>query len=779
MQLVFPRRAGLCLFLLVGIALTAQAAPVADTPFVQEFHEAYPLPNGDANDVRAIAVADDGAVWAATKIGVFVLRNGAWSQETAVATGPSFDLYKHTNGDILVGAWDGIYFIRANGVEHAAGIDKPVTTIGQSPDGLVAMGPDGAWTSSDTKTWTGIKDTWSRNVRAALSDRAGNLWIATGMGLYRKNGEAQRHYFEANDIFSGDINALALDKLGRLWVGEWGGVEVFENGVRVARIQAQQGLPNAIVHSLTFAPDGTLWIGTDLGVARYSGGVKEVSLRVGTPEEHNIKYSADPDAAADYKPELWSLRHSKRWLLNDNVRDVAFDKDGNAYVATGGGVSAIKRRMMTLADKAAYFQEILETRHTREPGLVEKIYFTDLNDLTKWRPRDDDNDGEFTSQYLVMESCRYAATKDPKAKANAKRAFDALKFLQTVTGTNGFFARTVVPADWTEVNDGNETITPQMAADRRRRDPRYKQVEVRWRKSADGKWLWKGDTSSDETTGHFFGYLYYYDLVADDAEKAVVRAHVKLIMDYIIDGGYVFRDTDGQATRWAVWSPEKLLGDPDWRVETPINAWEILSYLKTTYHMTGDEKYQREYLKLMNDHNYKQFLSRPRSFGRSEWIQFDDNLLLEAAPALVLYETDPELRALILEGLSWEFRAVQYDQNLLDTLIFAGITGMEFDLEGTLFFLRDQPLDLRQWAIDNSKRDDIRPTRRPMQEPLQMNRLVPPSERGTMRWDKNPWDITNGGDFVDAEGRQESSGAFWLLPYWMGRYYGYIAPPAN
>jgi hypothetical protein len=772
-HLRFCAAIGSIVFCSYAFALT----PIADTPFTQEFHEPYPLSAGDANDVRAVAVADDGTVWAGTKADLFALRDGQWTSEKNPVQGPVFDLFKDKDGTIYAGAWNGVYRISSSGVEHIAGVDGPVAVVGRTTRGLIAMGPDGSWETLGG-AWKRVKDSWSRDARSVATDTNGNDWLGTGMGLYRRRGDEVKQYYKATDIFSGYVNALAIDSDQRLWVGEWGGLEVFENGTRIARVHAEQGLPNTIVTALAFAPDGVLWIGTELGVTRFSGNVQDLSLLTGTPEEATLRYTTDPDAAPKYNPKLWSLRHSKRWLLSDTVRDIAFDKDGNAWIATSAGVSAIKRKTMTMAQKAEYFQDILEKRHVREPGFVEKIVFPDINDKTKWKGRDDDNDGEFTSQYLVMESCRYAVTKDPKAKANAKRAFEALKYLQTITDTDGFFARTCVPIDWTEVSDKNETITPQMAADRRLHDPRYKQVEVRWRKSNDGKWLWKGDTSSDEMTGHMFGYLYYFDLVADADEKKAVAKHVAKIIDYVIDGGYVLRDIDGKATRWAVWSPEKLLHDPDWRVESSINAWEILSYLKCTYHMTGNEKYQREYLKLLNGHNYKQFLTRPRSFGRSEWIQFDDSLLLEAAPALVLYEKDPAIRALIMEGLSWQYRSIQFDQNLMNDFIFGGVTKMDIDADTAIWNLRDTPLDLLQWEVDNSKREDLRIVHRPMHLPPQLSRILPPSERGVMRWDKNTWDV-NGGDFpgVDAKGATESSGAYWLLPYWMGRYYGYIAAP--
>ena len=51
-----------------------------------------------------------------------------------------------------------------------------------------------------------------------------------------------------------------------------------------------------------------------------------------------------------YKPDgSHSLLFSRRWLINDDVRAINFDAEGNAWVATAGGVSVIKRRKMTLA----------------------------------------------------------------------------------------------------------------------------------------------------------------------------------------------------------------------------------------------------------------------------------------------------------------------------------------------------------------------------------------------------------------------------------------------
>ncbi|MCP4643909.1 MAG: regulator [bacterium] len=726
-------------------ASPAMVTPVEDVSFVQEYHEAYPFENNSAaNDVRAVAVDLDGAVWAATGAGLHVLRANEWIPQDGVTGGPLYTLFVDGENRVWAGAWDGLYRVSKDGARKEEGVSGTVTALVQTPDGLVALGPEGSWRHANHE-WKPLENRWARHVRDAAVTPSGELYIGTGVGLYLQSKERLRHFYKEEDIYSGDIRALAIGPEGRLWIGARGGIDVFEDASLCGHYGPKEGLPNYDVRALTFDAQGTLWAGTALGVARFDG-------------------------------STWSLRHSKRWLLSDDVRGIAFDEDGTAWVATRAGVSAIKRRMMTLEEKAAYFLDICQKRHIRDPYIVEKCWFPDPDDLSVWEPRDDDNDGTFTAMYMVMEAYRWAVTKDPKAKEHADNAYDTLEFFEQVTPIDGLFARTVVPSTWTEMADPNHVMTPEEYAERRVRDPRTKRVDERWRLSEDGKWLWKGDTSSDEMVGHMFGYYLYYELAADEKRKERIRAHVRKIVDYIIEGGYVLRDRDGTATRWGVWAPEHVNDDPDWRVEGVNKTFEVLSFLKAAYHITGDEKYQREFLMLIREHGYAETARRPKSYGRSERTHIQDDLLSLSTPALLLSEDDPELRAQFMEGVTWAYQTIENDDNPFFNFIYAMAGGAEFHLEESVAFLRDHPLDLRHWLIDSSRREDIDLVRHPMLSPLQTSRMLPPSERGVMRWDKNPWAVVSG-DFCDLQGHRESSGVFWLLPYWMGRYYGYIAPP--
>jgi len=721
----------------------ADAVVVEDVPFVQEFHEAYPLPTPAENDVQGVAVDKSGRVWVATRAGIRFFENGTWAGVAGAGAGIAFDVLCDSRGEVWIGAWDGLYHV-ANGVARKiAEINGPISALCEMEGSVAAIGPEGLWLLESDK-WRKQETDWPRSVRQVVYDRNGGLWIATGLGLYHKTPNGGRlFYLQPDELVSGDVRGVAVAPDGRVWAGSLGGVTVLSNGIRMAGYTPAQGLPNNEVRCITYGPDGRFWIGTNLGVVRFD------------------------ESTGD-----WSLRNSRRWLLSDEVRDIAFDANGTAWVATKLGVSAIKRRTMTLAEKASYFLEVQHERHVREPWIVEKCRLRTPGDPTTWEPEDDDNDGSYTAYYMIQESYRYAVTKDPEALAHAKKAFDLIEFLQTVTETSGFMARTVVPSTWTAMHDMNETFSDEQRAERRVRDPRYKPVEIRWRPSADGKWLWKGDTSSDEITGHFYGFLMYHQLAADENDKKRVADLARRVMDYIIDGGFNLRDTDGEHTRWGVWSPEKLLGDPDWRAERNINATELLMFLKVTHYLTGDSKYQRYYHRLIESDGYAELARRSKSYHPSERTHIDDELLSFTYPGLFTCETDAKLLAIYRESLDWWYKGLARDESPHFNFTYASCGGKDFNLEDSVAFLRDAPLDLIEWTVDNSTREDLRLVRSPEIDPLQTDRMLPASERAVMRWDKNPWMAVNG-----FGGSSESCASYWLKPYWMARYYGYIGAP--
>lgn len=737
---------------LVGGYLVAalHGAAFEDVPFLQETHEAFPLTtNGPGNDVRAVAVTADGTAWAATMGGLYALppEGRVWvAQAPEIGPNPVFAVAA-SGGEVWAGAWNGLYRGGTNGLSRVGNLTQPVAAIGLSeglgaPTTVLIGGPDGFWVVRGG----GVSSpplACSRYLHGILpGSTSDEWWLATSMGLFHVPAAGEGGYAAVDKPpASRDVRGVAFDTQGDLWVGGAGGVTVYHRGRPKRFFGTADGLPHAHVQCVARGPDGQMWVGTKGGLARYDG-------------------------------QRWSVRMTRRWLLDDDVRAIAFDASGRAWMATAGGVSRLATQRMTLAEKEWRFQAVCAARHIRPPGIVEKCRLRVPGDLATGEPDDDDNDGGYTAFYVAMQSFCYAVTKDPGARAAARRAFDALWLLREITGTNGFLARTVVPVDWTRMKDANTPLSEPAQAAERVENPRAKYVPERWRLSADGRWRWKGDTSSDEVTAHFFGYYFYYELAADEAERARVRQQVCAIADHLIANGYVLRDIDGRATLWGVWAPERLRHDPNWAMEAGINAVEILSYLKLAAHVSGDARYDREAWRLLDEHGYRELVPRAKNLDPGWRTHIDDELLAFAWPALLALERDPKLRRLYRDAFERWHQAVQPDQQPFFEMLYAAYGDRHNDLSTAVFFLRDTPLDLVRWTFDQSRREDLRLVRVPELEYLQTDRLLPPSERAVLRTDENPRKALLGDD-----GLSESDGVFWLLPYWMGRHFGFLNAP--
>ncbi len=723
--------------------LIQETVAFQDSPFVQESHDGYKISNEKSdNEVRSIAVDKEANVWIATASGVFCKKTGARDWEPVISgqnRGPAYAVSVNDNGDVLLGTWDGIYRYSNHQLKKEEGVKPPISEICKDGNGNYALGPYGIWRFK-ANAWKLQEYKISRTVRDAVTDVAGNLWVATDVGLYFCKDGTTKLYQDVSDLMSCYVHAISFDPEGNIWAGVLGGVTVREKDRLIKNLTPNEGIPSAQVNCIRRSPDGVMWVGTDVGVVRFA------------------------------KDGTHSLRFSRRWLTDNKVTDIAFDADGNAWIATANGVSEIKRQLMTLADKEKNFYGQLMKKHMRDPWTCGILKLEIPGDTASWRNSDDDNDGEYTSGYLAMESFRYAVTKDEDAKLKARKAFEFLKYLQTVTGTEGFFARSVVPVSWKQVNDPNKTYTKKELADELVNDPRFKPVEERWHKSADGKWLWKGDTSSDEMDGHMMGYFFYYELAAGEEEKILIRNHVKKIIDQLIITNYNLIDVDGTHTRWSVWSPEQLNGDPDWASERSINSLELLAYLKFAAHITGDQKYDREYHRLIDKDGYLENISQLNKKNPAWQIYFDRTLEGYLFPILLKYENDPRLK-LFYSQLIDEWMANQpAGENLINNLTYAFATGKKVNVPQTVHFLRDAPLDLMDWPIDHTLREDVHIVRSPILEEIQISELPPASERATVRWDKNPWGAIQG----DLSMVREP--VFWLWPYWMSRYFDIIQP---
>ncbi len=710
-----------------------------DVPFEQEYHDGYKVNENfkGANDVRAIKADREGRIWIASRAGTFMKNPGIRQWELMIKgadRGPAYDIDIDMHKHVWIATWNGVYNNASGELEKIEGPEPPLARVLVADEGVYALGPHGIW-KYQNNSWIKQNYTTARSMRAVLSDGKGGLWIGTDVGLYHCSNQETNLYQDQDELISAYVRGLDFSDQGDLWVGGLGGISIRNTRGKIAEKLPADGITNAYVNVVKRSPDGTMWVGTDYGITRFTPGKKEYSVRL-----------------------------SKRWLMSNEVRDIDFDENGFAWIATAGGVSAIKKRSLTLAQKADFFYEKLIPRHVRDPWIVARFRLNVPGDTSTIEADDDDNDGEYTSMYLAMESFRYAVTQEPEARERAQLAFDFLHFLREVTEMDGFFARTIIPVSWDRSHDMNRSYTPQELAEEIIRNPRQKPVEKRWHLSKDKKWLWKGDTSSDELVGHLFGYYCYYNFVANEKEKERVAHHFSQIVDHLMRNDFNLVGVDGKHTKWGVWSPQNLNHDPEWAPERALNSLEVLSFLKFAYYLTGDEKYQEAYLKLIHQEGYIENAHMLHKTNPAFETYFDIYLALYVYAPLLMYEEDPALLNEYRLHMDQWFEKNKETSSPFLNFTYNYLAGGQDELDNSIFFLKDAPLDLVDWSIDNGRREDLQVVRKPILEELQVDQLRPPSEYRTLRWDRNPY-VALGGNPA-----QERDPVYWLLPYWMGRY---------
>jgi len=488
--------------------------------------------------------------------------------------------------------------------------------------------------------------------------------------------------------------------------------------------------------------------------AEITAGIKATDGAVWLASPHGLMYL--PQGA-----ERWRLFHSRRWLPADEVQDLALLKANDLLVKTAAGVTRLHQEPMTLDRKMAEINDNIQKYHLRHE-LVSEISLQEPGNIPAgYRTHTNDNDGLWTSLYVAAEAFRYGATGDPAAKQNARRALEALMFLERITGIPGFVARSILPID----------------------DDAWKH-EGEWHPSADGKWRWKGDTSSDEVDGHYFAYSIYYDVAADEAEKKEIAGYVARITDHIIDHGFYYVGPPGKPTTWGVWAPEKLNHDLKRLGDRGLNSLEILSHLKVADHIVGGSRYAAAATELIEKHSYATNTVLQKMTWPMEMVNHsDDELAFTAYYPLVIYERDPELRTKYMTSLKRTWQIERPERSPFFNFIYAAglqantwtdpgkrpaaglVPPDAYDLAECLEWFREVPQDTTIWTVKNSHRRDITTTLSNRFRRARSDVVLPIAERHVMKWNGDPYELDRGGD-----GRARDDGTFILLPYWMGRY---------
>ena len=468
----------------------------------------------------------------------------------------------------------------------------------------------------------------------------------------------------------------------------------------------------------------------------------------------NIWFGSSMGAFKLKEDKKYDYYASKRWLPSNQVIDITKGADNAILILTDKGLGKIISVNMTLEQKADFYEKQVRERHLRNGFNASLVGMKDGDPATGWF-ENSDNDGLWTTMYLGAEVFRYAVTKSPEALQNCRESFEALERLYAITKIPGFPARSY---ERTGYNRGD---TP-------------------WRRAAEPDWDWKSTTSSDEAIGHIFAFGAIAELVDDADLKKRAITLIDTLMTHIIDHGYYLIDWHGQPTLWGRWSPEYVNAFPIQVGDRKITASNITAMLQTAYRFTGKKIYKDKAMELLNKHGYLENLMRSMKVINeapadanglskllsSSWNHSDDEMYFLGYWGLYRYAFNDTLKAKFRQSIidHWEIERPEKEGAWN---IFTSITGEKnFDLKEAIWYLQKYPLDLVNWRMVNSKRNDIERIAPNFREQT-TKEVLPPSELTIERHNANRFTLDGG----DVHGSSEySAGDIWLFPYWLGRY---------
>lgn len=568
---------------------------------------------------------------------------------------------------------------------------------------------------------------------------------STVEGLLSMKGK-RRHWAEllpdVTGVMSQKINCLKIDALGHLWVGSDEGLNIYDGKNYWFNGNDLYSVPSGSFNDMYFAADGKKYFATNTGII--------------TLIEGKISY----------------LSYGV-WLMHPTVTKITVSESGTIAAVTPRGISVITSKYMTLEEKANHFDELADKYYVRNEGYQVSRKLRKYGDMDSGWLANSDNDGLFTGLYCASQCFRYKVTGDKKAKENAQRAVNAMIKLTEITGKPGFTARATRYSHEENFGTGNREEW-HICED-----------------NPDCEWL--GETSSDEMTGHYFAYGIYYDLVADDEEKKKIANVVKTITDHILENNFHLCDVDGVPTTWANWEPELLNNDDRWFYERGTNSLEILSFLKTTYHVTGDKKYNDVFDTLIKKHHYAMNCMQYKCED-AHIAHIDDQLDFTNIYPLIMYTENEAEKEIFKMGLNHHFDYERVERSPYFNIVYGAITNNACDIENAAKSLAEMNLDLIRWPVYNSYRKDI--VWDDEQEKLgcapQLKYPLEYSARVLVHYDGNQFTCDSGAEeFVEINSKKSNrsltlpggDGAnasrammphIYLLPYWMGRAHGLL-----
>jgi uncharacterized protein (TIGR03437 family) len=355
----------------------------------------------------------------------------------------------------------------------------------------------------------------------------------------------------------------------------------------------------------------------------------------------------------------------------------------------------------------------IQARHMPFGTILDPIYASPASSQVVGYTRCGDS-ALWTGAYLAAEAFRYKVTQSADALHNLKAALAGLKALVDVTGDDRL-ARCMVPAS-----------SPYA--------PGIENEEAQHTIHQKPPWIWVDDTSRDQVVGVFFGLGAAYDLVDDASVKLAIGdlatrmagfiAHHRWSPNDDIANTFELRSEEVQMLLQVAQHVNPAISIPGPVLVLPLDTAVGVDVLSNSSYFKFNLDYMTFYnlLRLQNNRDTSGAYQIVRAYTASHQNAFFD--IVDRAIAGPNAARDTEMRRLLDQ---WLQRS-----------------------------RRDFSVDLSK-SVQVCGGEACQPIPVPLRTPTDF------------LWQRDPFQLAGGGS-----GLIEGAGIDYILPYWMGRYFGVI-----
>lgn len=301
--------------------------------------------------IYALMEDRSGALWIGTANGVARYAGGAFHAFPETAGSAIWSLFEDREGRVWAVTSSGLSRLTGSRFVDVPGVpplDESSHILERFDGSLWLSTTEGLFRAAPGNATYFTLAGRAARIQAILLDRRGRVWAGTQTGV-ETCGESGCRPFAP--LAGRDILSLAETPNGDIWMGSDDGVWSVDEAhpeTSPRLFSTKDGLPSNVIHLLFCDREGAIWIGTPAGAGRFFNGKWESRtprdgfpasriLSIAEDREGNLWFGTESDGVAILRDRKFTTYGSEDGISDDHILCVAQDDSGTIWVGTSSG----------------------------------------------------------------------------------------------------------------------------------------------------------------------------------------------------------------------------------------------------------------------------------------------------------------------------------------------------------------------------------------------------------------------------------------------------------